>query len=303
MSNKLLVVIAGPTSSGKTDMAIQLAQKLGTEIVNADSRQVYKELNIGVGKPTEEQLSLVPHHMISHVSISEHYSAGHYTTDALHIIYTLFAKHNVVILSGGTGLYIKSIIEGFDEIPHIPEEINQKWTTLLKEQGLEPLVNALREMDPDYYAQVDLSNPSRLIRAVSVSDHTGKPFSSFRMGAAADRPFKVLPIVIDLSRSELYERINARVISMIDDGWLDETRALLPYREHKALLTVGYKELFEVLDGKITLEDAIPVIQQSTRRYAKRQMTWFRNQGDWIRVEKVEDIQGYLLQKGALDTQ
>ncbi|MBC7885225.1 MAG: tRNA (adenosine(37)-N6)-dimethylallyltransferase MiaA, partial [Saprospiraceae bacterium] len=211
-SNKLLVVISGPTGIGKTEVAIRLAQHFQTEIVYADSRQVYKELNIGVGKPDQEQLASVPHHLISHASIHNPYSAGHYTTDALTIIYTLFAKHDIVILTGGTGLYIQSVISGFDPMPDVPEEVTRHWTDVWAAGGTQPLIDALTEMDPDYLAQVDQSNHSRLIRAVSVSAHSGKPFSSFHMSREATRPFRTLCIALDLPRKDLYDRIDRRVL-------------------------------------------------------------------------------------------
>jgi len=291
-SNKLLVVIAGPTASGKTDTAIRLAQHYQTEIVNCDSRQVYRELNIGVGKPTPDQLKTVQHHLVGHASIFEHYSSGHYTTDALTVIHALFAKHDIVILGGGTGLYIKSVIEGFDDIPEIPPDVTSYWTKIWEEKGIEPLIDALAEMDPDYFAIVDRDNYSRLIRAVSVSAYTGKPFSSFRKGQKANRFFKVLLIALDLQRNELYHRIDQRVIEMLHRGWMEEALELYPHRNLKALQTVGYKELFEVIDGKLSLEAAIPRIQQSTRRYAKRQLTWFRNQGtwNWVHPENLQEM-------------
>lgn len=292
MSNKLLVVIAGPTASGKTEVAIKLARHYQTEIVSADSRQIYQELMIGVGKPTQDQLEEVPHHLIGHTSIFEHYSAGHYTTDALMVIYSLFARHNIVILSGGTGLYIKSVIEGFDAMPEVPAKVTEHWTQVWEEQGVQPLIEALKEMDPDYLAIVDQENHSRLIRAVAVMDFSNKPFSSFRQGGKADRFFKVLPIVLDLPRKELYSGINDRVIEMMQVGWMNEALALYPHRDLKALQTVGYKELFEVIDHKTSIEEAIKNIQQSTRRYAKRQLTWWRNQGKWIWIhpENIHEI-------------
>ncbi|MEP6796141.1 MAG: tRNA (adenosine(37)-N6)-dimethylallyltransferase MiaA [Saprospiraceae bacterium] len=279
--NKLLVIIGGPTAVGKTSLAIRLALYFGTEIVSADSRQVYKELNIGVGKPSPEQLDIIPHHLIGHATISSHYSAGHYTKDALGILDTLFQKHDIVFLTGGTGLYIKAITEGFDQMPEIPEEVNEYWTQIWKEKGINELLIILKEKDPDYFETIDRSNPMRLIRAVSFVMHTGLPFSSFHSGQSSQRHFKILQIALELPRDELYARINQRVLDMLSDGWMEEAIALYPFRYLKALQTVGYKELFEVIEGKMTLEEAIPLIQQSTRRYAKRQMTWYRNQGKW----------------------
>ena len=290
--NKVLVVVGGPTASGKTDVAIQLALHYNTEIVNADSRQLYTELNVGVGKPTIEQLNAVPHHLISHTSIQHPYSAGHYTTDALTIIDTLFARHDIVIVCGGSGLYIKSITEGFDAMPEVPEKLIEKWTRVWEAYGNAPLISALKEMDPDYLDIVDRDNPSRLLRAVCVSDFAGRPFSSFRKGEKSATPYDQVLIAIDLPRKELYSKIDQRVMQMINSGWLEEAKALFPYRHLKALQTVGYKELFEVIEGNMTLEEAIPVIQQSTRRYAKRQTTWFRHQGSWqwIHPESIAEM-------------
>ncbi len=299
IANKLLVVVGGPTGVGKTAVSIPLAQHYKTEIVNADSRQVYKELNIGVAKPSAEQLTSIPHHLISHVSIHDHYSAGHYTTDALNIIYTLFARHDVVILSGGTGLYIKSIIEGFDAMPDIPVEVTTHWTKVWELEGTFPLIRILEEVDPDYLAIVDQSNYSRLIRAVSVCKFTGKPFSSFRLGSQPERLFSIVPIVLDLPRKDLYQRINDRVLEMMKLGFLDEAKQLYPFKNLKALQTVGYKELFEVIEGLSALDEAILKIQQSTRNYAKRQLTWFRNQGRWHTMDP-EDISGMIVLIDAL---
>ena len=281
ISNKVLVVIAGPTGSGKTEVAIDVAKHFQSEIVSADSRQVYKELCIGVNRPTEDQLATVPHHLIGYTSIMDPYSAGHYTTDALNVIYALFARHEVVVLSGGTGLYLKSIIEGFDAMPEVPEEVTKRWTSIWEKSGLQPLLDALKELDPDYLAIVDQDNHSRLIRAVAVSDYTGRPFSSYRKGVRSDRFFRVVPVVLDVPRKDLYARLDQRVLQMMEQGWLKEVESIYPHRNLRALQTVGYTELFEVIDKKLTLEEAIPKIQQATRNYAKRQITWFRNQGKW----------------------
>ena len=281
MSNKLLVVIGGPTGIGKTPLTIKLAQHYHTEIINADSRQVYEELNIGVSKPTQEELAQVPHYLIGHRSIHHPYSAGQFANDALDILHKLFIAHDIVFLSGGTGLYIKAVTEGFDSIPSIPEEITDHWTNVWKKEGISVLQSVLQQSDPEYFQIVDQSNPMRLIRAISVTTHTGKSFSSFRTGKASTLPFDILNIVLTLPREELYARIDQRVLEMIENGWLEEAISLYPHRELKALQTVGYKELFEVIEGKISLKAAIPLIQQATRRYAKRQMTWWRNQGTW----------------------
>ncbi len=279
--DKYLIVIGGPTGIGKTKVSLALARHFHTEIINADSRQVYKELHIGVGKPTLEQLNIAPHHLIGHVSIHEPYSVGQYARDVIHLLDNLFSRKNMVILSGGTGLYLKSVMQGIDAFPEIPEEIVLRWTSIWKKEGIDYLANALKEADPAYSRLVDLQNPMRLIRALAVSESTGKPYSSFRTNTTADRGFQIIPILLELPRDELYARINQRAVDMIDQGWLEETRTLIPFRNLKSLNTVGYKELFEVLDGKMTLAEAIPKIQQSTRNYAKRQITWWRHQGEW----------------------
>ena len=282
MPDKFLIVIGGPTGVGKTKVAIALAQHYHTEIVNADSRQVYAELNIGVGKPTQEELKAVPHHLVGHVSIHQSYSAGQFANDALEVLEILFSKKQVAILSGGTGLYIKAIIQGLDDFPDVPVEITDRWTSLWKSEGLEYLVNALQQLDPEYLTTVDVHNPMRLIRALSVSETTGQPYSSFRTNEKVTRDFTIIPILLTLPREELYARINQRVLNMIEQGWLEEVKALSPFKNLKSLNTVGYKELFEVVEGNMTLEEAIPKIQQSTRNYAKRQLTWWKNQGEWM---------------------
>ena len=281
MSNKLLVVIGGPTGVGKTDVAIRVAQYYHTEIISADSRQVYKELNIGVGRPTPDQLAMVPHHMIGHISIFEDYTVAEYTDQVLSMLDQLYLKHDIVILTGGTGLYIKSILEGFDDIPEVDQGITDKWTSFWNENGIEAIAGELKKRDPVYFEKVDPANPRRIIRALAVCDSTGNPFSSYLKGEKQVRPFTILPIVLELPREELYARIDQRVSNMITQGWEQEAKNLYPHKHLKALDTVGYKELFSYLDGHLNLEEAISAIQQSTRRYAKRQMTWWRNQGSW----------------------
>ena len=281
MPNKLLVVIGGPTGVGKTDMAIQLARHYHTAILSADSRQIYSELSIGVGRPSADQLALAPHYLIGHVSIVDHYSAGDFTRDALNILDRLFLHHDIVFMTGGTGLYLKAIMEGFDDIPDVPDAINEYWTNTWKEKGIEALKEALQKSDPDYLSTVDASNPMRMIRALAVSEATGKPYSSFRKGEKTIRPFSILPIVLDLPRNELYHRIDQRVLNMIAMGWMEEATSLYPLKNLNALQTVGYRELFDFIDHKTTLPEAVTAIQQSTRRYAKRQLTWWRHQGQW----------------------
>jgi len=299
MPDKFLIVVGGPTGVGKTKVSIDLALHYHTEIINADSRQVYAEMNIGVGKPTREQLNTVAHHLIGHVSVHQPYSAGHFSKDAFAILEQLFLKNNIVILSGGTGLYLRAIMQGLDEFPDVPDEIVNRWTSHLKSKGIEHLVDTLQKLDPEYFKEVDKQNPMRLIRALSVTEATGKPYSSFRKNESINRDFNIIPIALTLPRDELYIRINQRVLDMIEQGWLDECRTLFPHKNLKSLNTVGYKELFEVLEGNMTLEEAIPKIQQSTRNYAKRQLTWWRNQGEWMEfnADDVNEIIQFIDQK------
>jgi tRNA dimethylallyltransferase len=293
MSNKLLIVIGGPTGIGKTDVAIRLAQHFKTEIISADSRQLYKELIIGVGRPSAEQLKAAPHHMIGVVSIHSDYSVAEYTNDVLALLDKLFLAHDVVILTGGTGLYVKAITEGFDEIPEVDKSITDKWALYGKENGTKALAEALMKADPEYTNKVDLSNGRRLVRALAVCEATGKPYSSFLKKEKSFRDFTSLPVVLDMPRNELYARIDARVLKMMDQGWEIEAKKLYPFRHLKALDTVGYKELFSYFDGEYSLEEAIANIQQSTRRYAKRQLTWWRNQGEW-KVFSPHDVDGII---------
>lgn len=281
MSNKLLVVIGGPTGVGKTNLAIQLALHYHSEIICADSRQIYSELNIGVGRPDEGQLNSIPHHLLGHTSIFEPYTAADFEKEALTLLDKLFEQHDVIFLTGGTGLYVKAVTEGLDAIPDVPQEINARWTQYWKENGTPALVEQLATKDPEYLEIVDKQNHMRLIRALAVCDHTGQPFSSFRTGESKKRDFKILQVVLDLPREELYNKINARVLHMMESGWLEEAMTLHPHKHLKALQTLGYQELFDFLEEKVSWSATIAAIQQSTRRYAKRQNTWWRHQGSW----------------------
>ncbi len=281
MGKKRLIVIGGPTASGKTEAAIAIARHLGAEIIGADARQVYAELAIGVGRPSANQMASANHHLIGHVSIHRHYSVGHYLQDAMPLIDRLFERHDFAILAGGTGLYIQAVLHGIDDMPAVPEALIDEWTRIAEDEGLSRLQAETARLDPDYYAIVDRHNPARLIRAITVSLHTGRPYSTFRTGGSAARTFESILLQADLPREVLYARIDRRVDNMLQQGWLDEARRLLPYKELKALRTVGYPELFEHLEGRTTLNEATNRIGQATRRYAKRQLTWLRHHGDW----------------------
>lgn len=274
--DKTLIVICGPTAVGKTDYAIELADKLGTEIISADSRQLYREIPIGTAQPSKEQLSRVKHHFIACRSIEEDCNAGMFERDALKLLDELFQEHATVICCGGTGLYIKALCEGLDDLPEADEAVRQELTERLESEGLEPLQRLLKELDPVHYERMDTQNPQRVIRALEVCLSTGKSFSSFHEGEKKQRPFKIQKIGLEMPREKLYGRINKRVDLMLENGWLEETKAVFDKRHLNALNTVGYKELFRHLAGEITLEEATEKIKTNTRRFAKRQLTWFK---------------------------
>ncbi len=297
MSNHLkkLIVIAGPTASGKTDIAIKLAKHFKTVIVSADSRQFYREMSIGTAKPNGYELSEVTHYFVNSHSIFQNFSVGDYERDCLFLLTKLFEEHNEVILTGGSGLFIKAVIKGFDDLPGTDTDIRYRLNRELIENGIGYLQEKLNAADPEYYLKADINNPQRIIRALEVYEGTGTPFSSYLKDKSNHRPFKVIQIGLNLERPQLYQRIDQRVDKMIADGLLDEVRSLLPYRNINALNTVGYKELFNYLDGTTDLQTAIKLIKQNTRRYAKRQLTWFRKDPSvtWMDALKpflIEDI-------------
>lgn len=274
--SKTLIAIVGPTASGKTALAIELAKRFKTEIISADSRQFYREMAIGTAKPTPDELHQAKHHFVNSHSVTDYFSVGEFERQGLELLNRLFKTHDHVIIVGGSGLYIKAICEGFDELPPSSPGTRQKLNAAFEEKGITYLQKLLKQVDPNYYNEVDLNNPHRLIRALEVFESTGMPFSSFRKSQPELRPFNCIKIGIDLPREALYDRINQRVDNMVNEGLIDEVRSLIPYRELNPLNTVGYSELFDYFDGKTYLETAIALIKQNTRRFAKRQMTWFR---------------------------
>jgi tRNA dimethylallyltransferase len=276
MPDKLCIIVAGPTAAGKTAEAIRIAKSLDTEIVSADSRQCYRELNIGVARPTPEELDAVQHHFIANHSILEDISAASYAQEALVYLQKIFQHRDHAVVCGGTGLYIKALAEGLDEIPPVPEAIRNKIKHVFQVSGIAALREQLLELDPDFASHGDINNPNRLMRALEVVMHTGHPISSYQKGSKAKRNFKIEYKIIQPPRELLYEKINQRVDQMIAQGLEAEAHALLPYRERPALQTVGYKEFFDFFSGKLTRAEAIEKIKQHTRNYAKRQMTWFR---------------------------
>lgn len=295
-SNKKLIVIAGPTAIGKTELAIRVALHFKTEVLSADSRQFYREMSIGTAKPSLEELRAVKHHFIDSLSITENYSAGDFEDQGLNILADIFSKNDYAVLAGGSGLFIKAITEGFDELPKADAEVRNKLNQILAEQGIGLLQQQLKELDPEYYRQADIHNPQRIIRALEVSLSTGKPFSSLHLKKKRERPFSVVKIGLNADRDLLYQRINHRVDLMVEAGLIDEVKQLLPYRHLNALNTVGYSEIFSYLDGEISLQEALDAIKQNTRRFAKRQLTWFRKDPDikWFKPDELEAILEYI---------
>jgi len=289
---KTLIVIAGPTASGKTAAAIQLAKYYNTVIVSADSRQFYREMSIGTAKPTDDELAAIPHYFINSLSITETYTAGDYETQCLALLTDLFKTHDKVILVGGSGLFIKAVCEGFDKFPDADPAVREELNRELSEQGIAGLQEKLKIADPEYYNQVDLNNPQRIIRALEVFAASGKPFSSYRKSSTNNHPFRIIKLGLNLPREILYQRINQRVDDMIRQGLIEEVKSLLSYRHLNALNTVGYSELFDYFEGKTSLETAIDLIKQNTRRFAKRQMTWFGKDKEikWIDVNLISDF-------------
>jgi tRNA dimethylallyltransferase len=292
MSKNLLVVITGPTGSGKTGLSINLAKVLGCSIISADSRQVFKELPIGSAAPTEDEMNGIPHYFIGDRSISEEFNAGIFEKEALSLLEQLFKVNPVQIVCGGTGLYIKALLHGMDDLPKSSPEYRIKLTEQW-EANPESLKTKLKQLDPFYYAEADLSNKQRVIRALEVINASGETYSSLRTKQQKTRDFDTWVLGIDTPRKILYERINARTLLMLKEGWLEEVKKLVPYQDINALRTVGYQELIEHLKGKMSLGDAIALIQQNTRRYAKRQVTWLRHQEkvDWINLDiEIEEL-------------
>jgi len=296
VNSKKLIVLVGPTAVGKTEVALRLADYFRTEIISADSRQIYKELVIGTAKPTQEELSRVQHHFINSHSIDQSYDAGAYGRDALALIQALFNEHHTLILCGGSGLYIKAVLEGFDEMPAIPEGIRDQIIAEYEVKGLNWLQQEIKEIDPDYFEQVDTNNPHRLIRALEVFKASGQKASQLRVKEKRTHDFEIIKIGLDLEREQLYKRINSRMDAMIDRGLFNEAERFYPNRDLNALQTVGYREIFYYLQGKYDRDEAIRLLKRNTRRYAKRQLTWFKRDTEihWFRPEQLDDMIGLI---------
>lgn len=295
---KLLVSIVGPTAVGKTAVTIELAKAFNSEIISADSRQFYREMELGTAKPSSEELAQAPHHFINSLSVNEEYSVGQFEKDAISLLSNLFTKHNLVFMAGGSGLFVDAVCNGLDEFPDIKPEIRERLNETYAKQGIEPLQKALREMDPEYFAQVDINNPQRLTRALEVIESTGKPFSFFRKKESKPRPFNTLRIGLEMDREKLYQRIDLRMDLMIEAGLFEEAERLYEYRSLNALQTVGYKEIFGYMDGEYDKTEAIRLLKRNSRRYAKRQLTWFRRNESvhWFQPNELDKMKA-LVQK------
>lgn len=294
---KTLVVITGPTGVGKTECCLRVANTFHIPIINADSRQLFAEIPIGTAAPTAEQQAKVKHYFVGNHHITDYYSASNYEQDVMKLLGKLFKDSDVELLSGGSMMYIDAVCKGIDDIPTIRDDIRTEMKQRLATEGLPALVEELHRLDPEHWAIVDRNNPRRVVHALEICHQTGRTYTSFRSNKPKERPFKIVKIALNRQREELYERINQRVLDMIDKGLIDEAMSVLPYRDCNALNTVGYKEMFEYLDGLTTLDEAIFKIQSNTRRYARKQLTWFKRDADvkWFDTDNIEEILNYIM--------
>lgn len=295
-NNKNIIIIGGPTAVGKTALAIDLAKAYNTEIISADSRQIYKELAIGVARPDKQELALVPHHCIAHKSIHDYYSSGEFEKEALQILSEQFQQRDTVVVCGGSGFYIQALCDGMDEMPEVDEQIRLQLNQQFQDEGIVPLQQLLQQLDEETYHSIDIFNTQRVIRALEVCLSTGKKFSSFKQNKKIQRPFGSIKIALNLPKEKLHENINHRVDKMMENGLLEEAKAVYPYAQINALRTVGYQELFDYFEGKTTLEEAVELIKLHTRQFAKRQLTWFRRDKDfvWFEPTDISSIQDYI---------
>ena len=294
---KTLIVITGPTAVGKTRLCIDIAKHFGIPIINADSRQIYKELKIGTASPTDEERREVQHYFVGTLSLEDYYSASLYEQQVLALLDTLFKTHDYALMAGGSMMYIDAVCNGIDDIPTIDDETRATMKRRLQEEGLESLCKELQRLDPDYYEIVDRQNPKRVVHALEICTMTGKTYTSFRKREKKSRPFRMIKIGLNRERQELYDRINARVDEMMKKGFLEEAKGLIGLKSLNALNTVGYKDLFDYLEGRWTLEEAIERIKGNTRRYARKQLTWYKKdeQMKWFHPDQKEDIINYIL--------
>ena len=294
MKEKTLIVVTGPTGVGKTEATLRLAEHFGVPVINADSRQIFAEIPIGTAAPTAAQQARVRHYFVGNHHLDDYYSASLFEEDVLKIINEASSK--VSLLSGGSMMYIDAVCKGIDDIPTIRPEVRQEMMQLLESEGLEKMCELLHEWDPEHWAVVDRNNPRRVIHALEICKQTGRTYTSFRSNTIKERPFNIIKIGLNRDREALYQRINQRVLQMIDDGMIEEAQRVYPKRMLNSLNTVGYKELFEYLDGLTTLDEAIFKIQSSTRRYARKQLTWYKRDAEmtWFSPDNIEEILNYL---------
>ena len=295
-TKRQLIVVVGPTASGKTDLSIALARHYNAPIISTDSRQVYKGLPIGTAYPSDEQLQAVEHHFIAELELTEEFNCGEYEQRALERLETLFETYDTVVAVGGSGLYVRALCDGMDNLPQADAQLRESLMARLLSDGVEPLAEQLKQLDPEYYEVVDRQNPARVMRALEVCITSGCKYSELRKGERKERDFKIVKVGVTMPREQLYDRVNRRVDLMIDAGLEAEARAVLPYRHCNSLKTVGYSEMFDYFDGEITLEQAVELIKRNTRHYAKRQLTWFRRDADveWFNPTDKEQIIKYI---------
>ncbi|MDP4221763.1 MAG: tRNA (adenosine(37)-N6)-dimethylallyltransferase MiaA [Bacteroidota bacterium] len=292
----ILIVIVGPTGVGKTTVSVEIAAHFGTEIISADSRQFYREMIIGTAVPSEDQLNRVRHHFIRFLSVNEYFSASLYERAVLELLPSVFAVHRVAVMTGGSGMYVDAVCNGIDDIPDIDPAIREKYNSRCKNEGIEGLRTELKLLDPEHYARIDLQNPKRIIRALEIIESTGRPYSSFLTRKKVERNFGIIKIGLQKPRAELYKEIDSRVDSMINNGLEEETQNLLQYKHLNPLRTVGYREFFDFFEGKVSRAKAIELIKRNSRRYAKRQMTWWSRDHEirWFSPDNVGKIISFI---------
>ena len=292
----ILIVLAGPTCAGKTDLSIDIARYFGCEIISADSRQFFREMKIGTAIPSDSQLAEIKHHFIRFLSIKDYYSASLFERDVLKLLPTLFSKNNVALMTGGSGMYVDAVCHGIDDIPDVDPQVREKYIRKYKDEGIHGLRLALKLLDPEHYDNIDLKNPKRILRALEICESTGRPYSSFLTKNKRERDFRIVKVGIERPRDILYNRINNRVDEMIGNGLEKEAESLVPMKDLNALNTVGYKEFFDFFEGRSTREEAIELIKRNTRRYAKRQMTWWARDKEikWFDADDINEIIRFL---------
>lgn len=292
----ILIVLLGPTGVGKTDISIDLASRFNCEIISADSRQFYRQMSIGTAVPSDYQLNRIKHHYIRFLSVEDYYSSSLFERDVMNLLPGLFSRKNIVLMSGGSGMYIDAVCEGIDYIPDVDPDIREKYISKYEQEGIEGLRAALKFLDTEHYSKVDLKNPKRIMRALEICETSGRPYSSFLKNKKRERDFRIIKIGLERDRNDLYNRINSRVDEMIKAGLEHEVKKLIKFRDLNALKSVGYREFFDFFDGKITRDKAIELIKRNSRRYAKRQMTWWGKDKDikWFKPDNVQDIIDYI---------